>query len=1826
MIKIYYNLPGYPNLVDTNPYAPVSLLEELNNRLVEAGVAISNDFTLEFNILFEKNISEGELAYVFKPFRNLRYNGDNVPGGVSNGELVDFSTKDLNFSINYPVEIETQPSYDGTVNLILTDNFNPPRLINSRFSVTEGRRFYIVDREGNKDTNIYEDTNIDSQTRLYKSINKIPKLEFDGIDNDGKFPVGNYVFYFRLVDADGNETDIITESGIVSFHIGGLNDPKSIRGGMGNENSGKAVKFKFSNLDSSYNFLNVYYSRSTSDYSEKEITQYFKINTKFSVKSTTLDLKITGFENVTTITRDKINLQYNIIDRNKTMAQVQNMLFLANIHKATLPYRELKDLSLRILPFPEQSSGDIGYLQNDYKSTSGKYGYHDSSNVYNFTGYWDEEMYRVAIVYIMNDYSLSDPYNIRGRDFTANTIASISESNIDNVYSKRNIYNVDAIGNRTRNYIEEEEGFISNPTITNVLENSRGVVKIGGASIKSQIDGDNQAILPISVKIIIPDEVREELKTYTKGFFFVRQKRVPTILCQAYSIGHDKASGLPLLPEWVGNKTVHTIEGISIYNPYYNDVVTVNTGYSSIDADINQNRNVVLNTKLADIYRLPAKGEAYFTFVNDDILQGGYSTKQSCNPPGMNCKNVIDQTITISTLLKNLNPGGIFLAPDVIVDSENLTQVLSGSEFMLTPSNFNSIDRGFVKDLRSFDSFPTDKTLEELDLMATNFTISGYKYVPYNLRLAETEKLILVAGDTTSVSQDNVYYSSRAGIPEEAWRFSAFLKKEKELVQGYYKIGDSEYTKESNVLIRGLFTPFIGGVGSIKTSGNFYNIRTLGYSERNVKDYFKFRFEDNAPFMAISDRFSWERFVQEASSLATHKYINIYRGDCFVNQVSIRMLRNFQDPESPINDIIVDHDTIRNFTGYKDVNSGTLQLNKDNIDKINRGDINAVRLGYWATFKFCSNINYAFRCIDPTYTSEYALSGRARSFVPLTPRNLEGPAKIADSTVINVGYNSTTSDKEYFVTPDIPAIKNDFSNRIMYSEIHVNDAFKNGYRIFEGLNFQDYTIDYGTITKIESWFTNLIVIFESGVGIIPINERTLAGTSEGENIYLKNAGVLPEKPLMLSMGIGSTWIDSIVVSKNYIYGVDTVSKKIWRTDGKKFDVFSDFKVQKFLNDNISFTVYDKTPMIGLRNVVGHYNVFKNDVMFTFYDQTFNESEKVWNLCYNEQLNNWVSRLGWTPAFSANISNVFFTFARNTCKVTSMISKSINSTDGIGRIYINSDGEYPLTVGDYLSLFYEKQLEQFVPIITNPVIIVRGDNISGPVAIEEVAPLIFIDGPSNTPHPMYEGTPSNGYDRVWIFTPEEDKLLLVYDKQNVPLALSDNSVMYFYASDNTSNTIESGDILLSTKVNDDLINDILQTTKEKPNLKINFVVQGTPNASIAASMARIGWSFTIGCIQSTLAIVNTTEYFLTLQGKEQYVNPSFSYSLDLGVNTSIYDNQYFKVNNTVAAKLTVNPAVFALDDIDTKFERILLFLDRIYFSFLMDLNVTFGTTTNKLKGSDQFQDSLYIRPSLETLEELLTIFSTLSTCPPLRPYIDVNTPAVYLTESQRLTIVSQVNNTISRFKANTTTNLWKHGQSGIFPHEGNFEPCKWYGEQHPFEFEFVVNGDELGIHKIFDNLKIISNKAQPQTFEYEIVGDAYDFTEDYIDGKLVGGKIKVDGNGNPIYELVPPTKQIVYEKGKRTSQNPNSQSSGEFRILAIQEAKDFNKVGQRLGNMRYKEDMWEVQIQSLKVKKLNTGKLHESKIRDKYCKIRVRYSGTQLSIITALQTLYTLSYA
>jgi len=78
----------------------------------------------------------------------------------------------------------------------------------------------------------------------------------------------------------------------------------------------------------------------------------------------------------------------------------------------------------------------------------------------------------------------------------------------------------------------------------------------------------------------------------------------------------------------------------------------------------------------------------------------------------------------------------------------------------------------------------------------------------------------------------------------------------------------------------------------------------------------------------------------------------------------------------------------------------------------------------------------------------------------------------------------------------------------------------------------------------------------------------------------------------------------------------------------------------------------------------------------------------------------------------------------------------------------------------------------------------------------------------------------------------------------------------------------------------------------------------------------------------------------------------------------------------------------------------------------------------------------------------------------------------------------------------TSDFWKHGQAGLIDIVDDIYPTYWYGKQHPFEFECVVV-DDPSLHKIFTNLELVANKAKPESFHYEIVGETYDFAKDKV---------------------------------------------------------------------------------------------------------------------------------
>ena len=1033
-------------------------------------------------------------------------------------------------------------------------------------------------------------------------------------------------------------------------------------------------------------------------------------------------------------------------------------------------------------------------------------------------------------------------------------------------------------------------------------------------------------------------------------------------------------------------------------------------------------------------------------------------------------------------------------------------------EYDVRQSYFNHLFTGTEYVVRKADIQPSMTTLSRDIYNDRHYYVDNY----YGRREEQFSRAkIIGVGDNVPIAAVEDYnFRGRAGEAEEGFRFRYIESKNKE--------------KEATNLIRGAYSPYLGIIGDQVTIGSIINIYIPGYSEAQMSTYFNTRYEDNSPYYSVSSRLSLANIdsllsLQKAGGDLYTYTVPCYRGDCYICNFTHRLNRNFQDPSAPTNDEVVDENT------WKD-NYDT--ENTENNAKINRGDVNAIQLGSWITFKVCSSYNLSIRSLDPSYPTEEGLTGLKRGFYPLQELSPAGATKIPESSVINGGYSSTTSEKQAFTLPDVPYIKNRFDTRIMYSDISVGDAFKNGFRVFQMTHYRDYPRTYGGIMKMIELFGNILCIFEHGIALIPVNERAVAGEGSGGNVFINTSNVLPENPKMLSDTYGTQWPESVVQTPYFVYGVDTVGKKIWRTNGDQFEIISDFKIQEFLNENITLSEREMTPIIGVRNVKGHYNAFKQDVMFTFYDDLYGFEEKVWNICYNEVMQKFITFYSWVPSYSANIDNIHFSFNRDTSKWISKLASS-------GSLSTSADGI----------------------VLSN----------------------VVIDD--------------------WE-TKDDMKL--------TKLGLVNRSLP------NTQNTG------LEIELTYEIVKDNFGMYKH-----FKIITEGEKQNKVSYLALKEDFEWTVPVVQ------------LNLQCTIDYLYSSESAPQDL-------------------------------DD---------------YVAGWKDY-VTYN--------AGLYQSSIAI-----TKQEVLD---------------------------------NGVNEGL-----NLTTDFWKHGQSGIIDIKDKIKPCYWYGKQHPFEYEFVVV-DNPATHKIFENLQIVSNKAVPDSFHYEVVGESYEFHEDkknmyirqeatkdfyqYNGSDILYNRNFLDlrGKQRDILRNWKPTGQKVkstmfplyyarvdtfneiedYYKGKTAPNKDYVNLSGseivynekldEFRVWTHAKAADIKdpRVGRLRGNMNYQGDVWNIQINPIifvqrNEPAWNTAELtketidkvpisvgnspipndlkgfditsetpvedympqdlidlgygpedidtsdwwsgrKEARLRDKYIKIRVRYTGEELAIITALKTLYTISYA
>lgn len=680
------------------------------------------------------------------------------------------------------------------------------------------------------------------------------------------------------------------------------------------------------------------------------------------------------------------------------------------------------------------------------------------------------------------------------------------------------------------------------------------------------------------------------------GWFVVRQKRIPNSICQGILGKSDMKSHIPLIKseneKWITQSFI-SCNRTSDSSPY--DVKLVYNGVSD--------ENFIRNT--SDRLR-PSSDNSGF---DHSVVRNGGSSRS-------NTSEVTPIYQFDWKLLENaydLSLSNVLFSLDPCVNS-SISEYLDGSIICIEP---------FMNCSTLKDEYSYRYSYENIDKSSESAYYTNAVYVPQNtkMKMIGEHAFSTIAGNSSDASSFSYFttpgfINPTSLISGESATYAQYLSGdgiEESMRNKIYKIS------QNINLIRGNFCPIIGLADSQQMSFGTYTLKLKDSLSEDTD--LLVRSNDSSEFYCISE------YKSIYDTIA-----HVYRGDCFTNTVTLRVIANFIDPTAPTSETIIDENCWAKWVVNKKVDS-TNDDDRVQYDQVNLSDVNTVDLGLWITFKCLSSYNLGLRSIDPSHTDEMSLLGSPRTFYPLNGASTVTGNKMQESFLLNDGLSATVGRKRYNLLPDIPYSKSEFANRIMFSNVNVTDAFTNGYRTFQGLAYKDYDKQYGAITKLISLGQNIFIVMEHGLGLVPVNPKALMQTTTGEAIHIYGYGVLPDEMTIISQDYGSKYEHSVIRTPIGIYGLDVDAKKIWRfSDKQGFETISDMKIETYLKDNLKSQEIE----MGKSDIRTHYNGKKGDLMFTWY-----RNGEIYSICYNERQNLWVTRYDWTPIVSENINDEFY---------------------------------------------------------------------------------------------------------------------------------------------------------------------------------------------------------------------------------------------------------------------------------------------------------------------------------------------------------------------------------------------------------------------------------------------------------------------------------------------------------------------------------------------------------------------------------------------------------
>lgn len=1146
-----------------------------------------------------------------------------------------FTTSLLNFTTTSEVDIELQPSYDGSVNVILASAENPVRIINSRFSVEEdGVSATLIKRKSKKSNNTYSNEYF-YQTELIPRSVVLPDLELEAVETGGKLLGGGYRYYFKYVNADGGETDIIEESRLVSVHEG--DSPTSAIGVAGNENTTRSVRFKLSYLDRSYYGIRAYYSHYSGEAAISGAV--YSIDKTYLIdEKSECTFVHTGYETSEPIDAATMNVSYSSISKASTITAANNRLLVGNTLYETPNNEDLKALARSLVL--DEGTFDIHChwaVSLDWDNVAT---YADPVKSYNNTGYWKGETYEIGIRFI-TDMGISPVYPCHGLD----NLSGQGHDGMDNI----------VIG---------EELLVFDD---NVGQNSDGVYRTSGdmSTYIKRIAGVKY-YEGTKLRVNIEQVINSDPSLNIKGFFFVRRRRRKNVIAQGLTVPMATVSSQMQYVAGQDVCTTGTVVGFGIDPKVRPDGDTseyikgdvkyvpapfccMPFGTETATSSTKNSTDFIVQAPIADLNEF--KNYAF------------YSPDTDCVP-----------ALTATTFVGNTH--GIEILPQYI-DTDFVNDIVNKPPYHISIPT--SVHIGYT----GYKTATGTKTTGSCTFISTgqNSTASGSMSglsdrnisimwhegeMPYTTRSASNFLHSIQKWFTNTYNYRISYNDTSAPRrPSSAVKYGQYIginMKSSSMPSAIYDNFNMPMSNGDNQNRVGWIS-FLGaynGAGSGVADyvpPEAYGYMTNIFSSENDTHYSLSEWisaysvnDSSSAYVAISKRFSIDRLKEQGASAYE---LDLYGGDCIVGTQWKQAWLPAGVPGVPnANDIAAYRDDARKALGL---------------------------LKYGLVVPVVGQANHNFHLRVPEEVeSEAELYGTSRSFHPVRGSDTIRGNRQEETSKYNFGYSAFdyTDNSHFRLNDDAQYYKYSYPNRVYASDTDLTNQFANGYAIFKGLSYKDYNTELGPLTVLHRLGNSAILIFEDGVSVVNVDEKQMVSESGG--VYIGGSDAL-SKSKVISNRVGSMTKYATIASEKYIYGYDIDKDIVWRTNGTDYEDISTMKVQSLIK-KIKLAIMDESLIIDMNM---SYDVVKGDIYLTFYALSGTNLDITASTClvYNEVMNIWVCETDDVHSDVFNIGGVnYLTLknSRNLYEYSNVDSNNVtmyNKFPGVARnVIIASDND------------------------------------------------------------------------------------------------------------------------------------------------------------------------------------------------------------------------------------------------------------------------------------------------------------------------------------------------------------------------------------------------------------------------------------------------------------------------------------------------------------------------------------------------------------------------